>query len=138
MPTSSQKLFIIWLSKISTLSVHDEDYSRNASCSINWISTCLFTSEIQYIEKCRFSVVHYTIPLLLGNAIKCTTRTCVFGSILNFFTTTKREYNEYMGKFLYCNLSKAIIPNERFLSEGTSVGAMVMVFNAFFNNVSDI
>jgi hypothetical protein len=36
------KLSIIWLSNLSMLSVHDEGYSRNASCALNLISTFLF------------------------------------------------------------------------------------------------
>ena len=34
---------IIWLSHILALSVHDEGYSRTASCALNWISTFLLT-----------------------------------------------------------------------------------------------
>ena len=33
--------YIIWLSNLSTLSVPDEGYSRNASCALNLIFTFL-------------------------------------------------------------------------------------------------
>jgi len=33
---------IIWLSSLLALSVHDESYSRNASCAINVISVILY------------------------------------------------------------------------------------------------
>ena len=37
---------IIWLFNISILSVHDESYSRNASCAVNLISTFLLQNMI--------------------------------------------------------------------------------------------
>ena len=36
---ASKTFKIIWLSNLSTLSVHDEAYSRNSSCTLNLIST---------------------------------------------------------------------------------------------------
>ena len=40
---SSLKYFeIIWVSDLSTLSVPEESYSRNASCALNLISTFFF------------------------------------------------------------------------------------------------
>ena len=42
----SQKVLIDMTSNLSTLSVLDEGYSRNASCTLNWISTCLFVTVV--------------------------------------------------------------------------------------------
>jgi hypothetical protein len=39
------KLLIIWL---SMLSVPDESYYRNASCALNWISTFLLFTKVNY------------------------------------------------------------------------------------------
>ena len=37
----SQNLWIIWLSSLVTMSVTGDDYIRNASCALNYISTLL-------------------------------------------------------------------------------------------------
>jgi hypothetical protein len=59
------KLFlIIWLSNISILSVPDKDYSRNASCAQNLISTFLFniySYEITIFQKHYQEVNSYPI-----------------------------------------------------------------------------
>ena len=36
---------IIWLSNSLTMSVHDEGYSGNTSCALNYISTCSFKNQ---------------------------------------------------------------------------------------------
>jgi hypothetical protein len=44
--------YIIWLSNLSTLSVPDEDDSRNALCALNLISTFLLNTlrSIQHLD----------------------------------------------------------------------------------------
>jgi hypothetical protein len=40
----ASKTLIIWLSNLSILSVPDDDYSRNVSCALNWITALLLCS----------------------------------------------------------------------------------------------
>ena len=44
-------LDIIWFSHISVLSVHDDGYSRNASCVLNMISSKSFLVNLYYVLK---------------------------------------------------------------------------------------
>ena len=51
--------YIIWLSKILTLNVSDEGYSRNASCTLNLISTLLYRWDSQIYSQYDIVVVTY-------------------------------------------------------------------------------
>jgi hypothetical protein len=74
-------LIIAWLSNLLILSVADEGYYRNESCTLNFISTFLFCLYCNKMKK-KYYTVRTVHNRLKQRAIK-TEETCVFQFILH-------------------------------------------------------